>query len=152
MKIWYYGGVKVILAILPLCSYATRAHTHSSVVFQPVVFLPLIGMSLSYLLSCIPQLRLTSGARRTVAIETSIQNGNLSNNIVFLTYADNLTLFTSAVPITMLYAVAQSFYNVIMVFGYKAYRMWKTRHEEKDTVTLQSTVSYQNMDDTDIKE
>lgn len=111
-----------------------------------MVLLPLIGMILSYLLSCIPALNLTNSAKRTVAIETSIQNGNLSNNIVFLTYANNLTLFTSAIPITLMYSVAQAVYNVIMVLTYKIYRIWKKRNNEKDTVTLESAISFQNMD------
>lgn len=141
-----FGFVLLIVTIVAMVvrNEVPLVFTANSIV--PVVLLPLIGMTLSYLLSCIPALKLQSSGKRTVAIETSIQNGNLSNNIVFLTYANNLTLFTSAIPITLMYSVAQAVYNVILVFSYKMYRIWQRRNDEKDTITLESAVSYQNMD------
>lgn len=143
-----FGFVLLIVIIIAMVARNEVPLVFSVNAILPVVFLPAIGMCLSYLIACIPKLNLSTASRRTVAIETSIQNGNLSNNIVFLTYADNLTLFTSAVPITLLYSVAQSVYNVLLVLGYKLYRLWKRHKPRREILESDSTtVSYRKMDE-----
>nr|XP_039270793.1 solute carrier family 10 member 6-like [Styela clava] len=112
----------------------------------PIAVLPIAGMVISFCISLIPRLELSWEARRTIAIETSIQNGSLSTNVVFLTYGNRLNMFMAVITIPLLYSISQTIYNIILVVIYKTWKFYQKSRNRKFSGQSVTAVGYEVME------
>ncbi|XP_039270881.2 ileal sodium/bile acid cotransporter-like [Styela clava] len=101
---------------------------------------PILGMVLGYLVALLPFLRLTEPSRRTIAIETGMQNCQISQSVLVISYASNIAIYEKIRLFPLLNSFFQILYGVIMaiiirkcsVFSVKYVLPTSTIEESKD--------------------
>ena len=87
---------------------------------QVAALLTLVALTLAYLVTLIPWLKLKSRSRTTVAVETSMQNAQIAATVIELTAENRICLFIQMVLFSSLYYVFEVGYAVIFIL----FTMW----------------------------
>lgn len=75
---------------------------------------PMLGMIFGYLVALLPFLRLTEPCRRTIAIETGMQNCQISQSVLVISYAANIAIYEKIRLFPLLNSFFQILYGVII--------------------------------------
>ena len=100
--------------------------------------MPLVAFALGYLATLIPWLGLKSRSRKTVGVETALQNAQIASAIIELVAGRRILLFIEMVLFPLLYYIFQVGYSVlfIVLYNYAKRRGWVTENEELISVDL----------------
>ena len=101
--------------------------------------MPPIGYVLGYLVTLIPRLDLQSKTRKTIAVETGMQNAQIAAAIVILITRDNRRLQARIILFPILYYLFQFGYSLIYIaiFNFAKRRGWITEDEEKIPIDVE---------------
>nr|XP_026695715.1 ileal sodium/bile acid cotransporter-like [Ciona intestinalis] len=156
LKVCSIGGIIVIagVAVVSIVAYGSQFVVTA---FQIVTacILPFVGMVLGYglssLVSLYRPLYLHHNQRRTVCVETGIQNTQLSGSIILLSgFAPQIIGEMVIVP--LLYAMAQVFWAIALTLSYRLYQRRKIGNLTNESVLIETENKKQVSDVDDTKE
>lgn len=81
--------------------------------------MPIIVFILAYLVSMIPFLKLNQGVRKTVSIESALQNSQVATSIIHLSFDHIPALEARVILFPVLYYVISVVYAAVFAFLYK---------------------------------
>ena len=105
------------------------------------MLLPFAAFAIGYLVTLIPWFELKSRSRKTIAVETSMQNAQIVTAVIELTMGRQRLFYSQAVLFPILYYVFQVGYAVIFIFFYNLAKHKGWIKEEKETVEVNCLTS-----------